>query len=457
VSGRLEPGQRLPSTRDLARQFDLSRGTAVTAFEMLLAEGYLESEIGSGTQVSRALPGGHEPGLETDGRARAPARRLSAAARRVTPFRPHGSASDRAFRANQPALDLFPTADWGRVAARTLRSASPSLLAGGDPLGHRSLRSAIAEYLTVSRGVACDANRVAVVSGMQEALAVIAMVLLDPGDTVCVEDPGYAGAARVMHALGARVRSVPIDDDGARVPPPRVRARLAYLTPAHQFPLAISMPMARRLEWLAWARASGAVLLEDDYDSEFRYAGHPVSALQGLDRDGVVVFAGSFSKVLCPSLRVGYLVLPGDLVDPVAAMLSVLTRHTSLLNQAVLARFMTEGHFARHLRRMRDVYAERHQALVDGSRRWLGGQLEVRAVNAGLQTVGLLAAELDGIDVAHRAAAHDVEVVPLARHARSPLDRDGLQIGFAAVPPAEIARGLQMLARVLGRRPRRRD
>jgi GntR family transcriptional regulator / MocR family aminotransferase len=457
TSGRLEPGRRLPSTRDLARQFDLSRGTAVTAFEMLLAEGYLESESGSGTRVSRGLPEATHPAPVARGGARVPPRRLSAAARRVTPFRQHTSASDQAFRANQPALDLFPTAEWARVASHSLRSASPSMLVGGDPLGYRPLRSAIADYLTVSRGVTCETDRIAVVSGMQEALTVVGMALVDPGDTVCIEDPGYVGAVRAMQALGARVRSVPVDDAGARVPGARVPARLAYLTPAHQFPLAVSMTMARRLEWLTWARSAGAVLFEDDYDSEFRYSGHPVSALQALDRDGVVVFAGSFSKVLCPSIRVGYLVLPADLVDPVAALLSVLTRHASLLNQMALARFMAEGHFARHLRRMRDVYAERHRALVDGARQWLDEALEVRAVNAGLQTVGLLTGERAGVEVARQAAAHDVEVVPLARHARIPLERDGLLLGFAAVPPAEIARGLQVLARGLGgsRRHRR--
>jgi GntR family transcriptional regulator/MocR family aminotransferase len=456
VNGRLEPGRRLPSTRDLAGQYDLSRGTAVTAFEMLLAEGYLESASGSGTRVSQALPGARAVSRDLH-KGVGPARRLSAASRRLTPFRQHDAASSKAFRANQPALDLFPTADWARAATRTLRHAPSSLLVGGDARGYRPLRSAIAEYLAVSRGVACDADRVVVVSGMQEALALTATVLVNPGDRVHVEDPGYVGAARVMQALGARLESVAIDDDGARVPATRTQATLAYLTPAHQFPLAVSMTMARRQQWLAWAPTTGAVIFEDDYDSEFRYAGHPVSALQGLDRDGVVLFAGSFSKVLCPSLRIGYLVLPPDLVDPFSAALSVMSRQASPLSQAILARFIDEGHFARHLRRMRDVYAERHAALIDGARRWLQGRLDVRAVNAGLQTVGLLAPGHDGADLAGRAAEHDVEVAPLARHARSPLERNGVQMGFAAVPPDEIARGVQVLARLLDGRPLTRE
>ena len=456
VNGRLEPGRRLPSTRDLAGQYDLSRGTAVTAFEMLLAEGYLESASGSGTRVSDALPAVRPGGRAQNKGVGSPPRRLSAAAHRVTPFRQHDSASQSAFRANQPALDLFPAKDWAKAAMRTLRHAPGSLLVGGDPRGYQPLRSAIAEYLAVSRGVLCDADRIVVVSGMQEALALTATVLVNAGDRVHLEDPGYVGAARVMRTLGARLESVAVDEDGAQVPSTRTQATLAYLTPAHQFPLAVSMTMARRQQWLAWARTTGAVIFEDDYDSEFRYAGHPVSALQGLDRDGVVVFAGSFSKVLCPSLRVGYLVLPPDLVEPFSATLSVMSRHASPMSQAILARFIDEGHFARHLRRMRDVYAERHAALIDSARRWLKGRLDVRAVNAGLQTVGWLPRGYDGVDVAKRAAEHDVEVVPLARHARSPLQRDGVQMGFAAVPPDEIARGVQVLAGVLDGRPPRR-
>jgi len=453
TQGRLEPGCRLPSTRDLARQFGLSRGTVVTAFDMLLAEGYVEATSGSGTRVSRALSRAWRAGRAAAmGSAPSSQRRLSAAARRLTAFPQHRAASHRAFRANQPALDLFPTSDWARVAARTLRDASASLLAGGDPLGYRPLRVAIAEYLAVSRGVVCDPDRIAVVSGTQEALATVATVLVDPGDTVCLEDPGYGGASRVMQAVGARVQSVPIDGEGARVPSTRTRAALAYLTPAHQFPLAVSMTMTRRLEWLRWANHTGAVIFEDDYDSEFRYAGHPVAALQGLDRDGVVVFAGSFSKVLYPSLRLGYLVLPSDLVDPVAAVLSVMSRHASIPNQAALARFMADGHFARHLRRMRDAYAERHSALVEGARRWLEGRLEVRPVTAGLQTVGLLPPDVDSAGIVRAAAGLGVEVVSIRRYARAALDRDGLQLGFAAVPPAEIARGVQVLARLLEER-----
>jgi len=449
IAGRqLGPGQRLPATRDLARQYGVSRGTVVAAFELLHADGYVEGRTGSGTRVSAALPAG-----PAELRAGAPVvarpRRLSRAARRVTPFVQHAAASARAFRANQPDLDLFPAAEWARVASRSVRRATADLRLGCEPLGYPPLREALADYLTLSRGVSCTPARIAVVSGVQEALAAVAHLFVNPGDVVGLEDPGYTGAHRVFASAGARVLPIGIDADGARVPDRRVVMRLAYLTPAHQFPLGMAMSLARRVQWLAWARATGAVLVEDDYDSEFRYAGRPMPALQGLDHDGAVIFVGSLSKVLCPSVRVGYLVVPDDLVDPVAAWLSVSSRHVSPLLQATLAAFIAEGHFARHLRRARDVYAARLGALVEGSARWLAGRLEVTRVEVGLQTVGYLTGGATGEAVVRAAAERDVEVRALGRYARTRPVRDGLQLGFAAADEAEIGRGLRELARVL--------
>ncbi|MGE0363808.1 MAG: PLP-dependent aminotransferase family protein [Vicinamibacterales bacterium] len=449
ITGRqLGPGHRLPATRDLARQYAVSRGTVVAAFELLYADGYVEGRIGSGTRVSAMLPAADAVAPRDVARSARP-RRLSHAARRVAPFVQHPGASARAFRANQPALELFPAAVWARVASRAVRRASADLRLGCDPLGYAPLRHAIADYLTVSRGVSCTAARIAVVSGVQEALAVVAHLLVNPGDAVGLEDPGYTGAHRVFASAGARVRPIALDADGAVVPGGRAALRLAYLTPAHQFPLGMAMSLARRVHWLAWARATGAVLVEDDYDSEFRYSGRPLSALQGLDHDGHVIFVGSLSKVLCPAVRVGYLVVPDDLVDPVAAWLSVSSRHVSPLLQATLADFMADGHFARHLRRARDVYAARRGALLEGADRWLRGRLDVVPVEVGLQTVGYLSGDAGAEAVARAAAARDVEVRALSRYARSRPVRDGLQLGFAAADETEIGRGLRELARVL--------
>jgi GntR family transcriptional regulator / MocR family aminotransferase len=454
LAGRLRPGERLPATRDLARQYGLSRGTIVGAFEQLMSEGYLEARVGSGTRVARTLPEGL---LEAAHRARAPSppartrpRRISKYGLRVRRFPDLEAGPARAFRANRPALDLFPAALWAQLAARRLRRAPPDLLLGCAPLGYRPLQEAVATYLTTSRGVECAPEQVAIVSGVQEALDLVARMLLDPGDRVAIEDPGYIGAAFVFEAVGATVVPIATDGEGITLDRPALAgARLVYVTPAHQFPLGVGMSLARRLALLEWAHATGAAIFEDDYDSEYRYSGQPLPALQGLDRHGQVLFAGSFSKVLFPSLRLGYLVVPPDLVDRFAAAQSITHRHAPLLDQAALADFIAGGHFGRHLRRMRQVYAERLAALLASAGRRLPGLLEISSVEAGLQTVGWLQGGIDEEDAAQAAARRGVEVTPLGRYGRRRQPRAGLQLGFAAVDTGEIERGVRDLALAL--------
>lgn len=269
-----------------------------------------------------------------------------------------------------------------------------------------------------------------------------------------MEDPGYVGAARVFDAMGLKTISLGVDEQGAKLPGRGQTARLVYVTPAHQAPLGVTMSLARRLELLEWARRAGALIFEDDYDGEYRYSGRPVPALQGLDRHGVVLFVGSFSKVLFPALRLGYLVVPEDLVERFAAAKSILNRHAPVLEQTVLCEFLEAGHFGRHLRRMREVYSERLGVLLEESRRELAGLLEVSEIEAGLQTVGWLARGVDGRAAARASAERGVETVSLAGFYRSAEElaqrpRDGLQMGFAAVHPREIRRGVEELARVL--------
>lgn len=450
LEGRLRPGARLPATRDLARQYDLSRGTIVNAFEQLRSEGYIDGSIGSGTYVSQVLPEellhvSRRPDKKSDTQPKQK-RQVSDYAKRVEIFHGLDIRHTRAFRANLPAVDLFPTSLWVQVATHRLRRVSVNLLLGCEPLGYRPLRQAIADYLNTSRGVKCTADQVAVVSGVQEALDITARVLLNPGDRVCMENPGYIGAAKVFEAAGAKISAIPVDNDGMELRQPSLRgARLIYITPGHQFPLGITMSLPRRLELLEWCRRSGALLFEDDYDGEFRYSGHPVPALQGLDRHGLVLFAGSFSKVLFPSLRLGYLVLPPDLVDYFAATKSITNRHTQLLEQAILSDFIVEGHFGRHLRRMRQIYAERLAVLQESAKERLSGLLEVSEIEAGLQTVGWLPKGIDGEAAAEAAANHNVDVVPISRFSRGPIAREGLQLGFGAVDPKEIRRGIQDL------------
>ena len=442
LEGRLRPGARLPGTRDLAQQHGLSRGTIVAAFEQLAAEGYVEGSVGSGTYVSSVLPDEllhvgrvvRASDAPARGVGRAPRRHLSNYARNVQLFAGYEDRPTRAFRANLPALDLFPMTLWTQLAARRLRRASVPLLRGCDPLGYPPLREAIADYLTSSRGVRCTAAEVAIVGGAQEALDLAARLFLERGDRVWMEDPGYPGASIAFEAAGAKITT-------------KLRgARLLYLTPAHQFPSGTTMPLARRLELLEWARTNGALIFEDDYDSEYRYEGRPLPALQGLDRHGVVLFAGTFSKVLFPSLRLGYLVAPPDLMPHIAAAISVTTRHAPLLEQAVLCDFLAGGHFARHLRRMREIYAERLGVLITSAHERLDGLLEISEVQAGLQTVGWLRDGVDGESAARAAAARNVEVTPLSRYARGPMQREGLQLGFAAIDAKEIRRGVRELA-----------
>ncbi len=451
LEGRLLSGAKLPATRDLALQYGLSRGTIVSAFELLKSEGYLRGTIGSGTYVSKVLPETllhvkREIGADSNLRRKKKSR-LSDYGRRVNLFSGFEIRPSRAFRPNVPALDLFPTALWAQITARRWRRASMQFLLGCDPMGYGPLRDAVANYLGTSRGVKCSPEQIAIVSGVQEALDLTARLVLNPGDRVSMENPGYPGALMAFEAVGAKVSAVRLDDDGMKVRSTSLHgSRLVYVTPGHQFPLGITMSLSRRLELLEWARKSGALIFEDDYDSEYRYSGRPIPAMQGFDRNESVIFAGSFSKVLFPALRLGYLVIPPDLMTRYEAAISLTTRHAPMPEQAVLCDFITEGHFGRHLRRMREVYAERLSILLESAREKLAGLLEISEIEAGLQTVGWLCEGIDGESATRAAAARGVEVFPLSRYTRGKVEREGLQLGFAAVDAREIRRGVQDLA-----------
>jgi GntR family transcriptional regulator/MocR family aminotransferase len=453
LSGSLSPGSRLPASRDLARQYHLSRGTILAAIDELQAEGYLEARRGSGTYVSKILPEhllqAHRAAEKKTNAATQKQQHLSAFASRIRPFSNYVHPTSTAFRTNLPALDLFPTVLWAEVAARRLRKASIQSLLGCGPLGYLPLREAVARYARSSRGVSCVADQVVIVSGIQEGLDLTARLLLDPGDKVLIEDPGYQGAYAVFRAAGAQLISAPIDAEGAA---PKERdfrnCRLLYVTPGHQFPMGATMSLRRRLELLAWAHKYETVIFEDDYDSEFRFSGRPVPAMQGLDRGGRVIFGGSFNKVLFPSLRLGYLILPPNLVDVYACTKALTTRHYPLLDQAVLCDFIEQGHFGRHLRRMRKTYGERLSVLLECGRMYLGEYLDLSNIEAGVQTIGLLRNNTSAETVAQRAALENVDVVPLSRYCCATSIAEGLQLGFAAVHEKEIRTAILKLARI---------
>jgi GntR family transcriptional regulator/MocR family aminotransferase len=449
LDGVVAPGTRLPSSRALATDLGISRTTSILALEQLLAEGYLSTRRGSGTYVAHELPDdlprvrrvrpvakARHPPLSARGAALAavlpPARRL--------PGPP------RAFRMGTPAVDLFPVRLWSQLTNRRLRSVSPAQLDYGDS---PALREAIAGYLQSARGTRCSSDDIMIVAGTQTGLDVMARLLLDPGDSAWVEEPGYPGARGALLGAGARIVPVPVDAEGldveAGVRRAR-RARLAYVTPSHQFPLGVLMSLSRRLALLKWASSAQAWVIEDDYDSEFRYGARPIPCLHGLDLDGRVIYVGSFSKTLFPALRLGFLIVPPDLRDRLVAARRSLDLQPPLLNQAVLADFLAEGHFERHLRRMRSVYRERLEAMTASAERFCGGVLRVRPVATGLHAV----ADLHGVDderVHQEAAARGVEATPLSMYFRNRAQApSGLVLGFGAVRPDASTGGMQRLA-----------
>jgi GntR family transcriptional regulator/MocR family aminotransferase len=324
----------------------------------------------------------------------------------------------------------------------------------GDPAGYQPLREAIAAYLGRSRGVRCDTEQVIIVAGSQQGLDLTARVLLDPGDAVWMEDPGYRGALAALTAAGARVVPVPVDDQGLDPVAGNRReahARLVYVTPSHQFPLGVVMTVSRRLELLKWAARRGAWVLEDDYDSEYRYRARPLAALQGLDTEGRVIYIGTFSKVLFPSLRLGYLVVPLDLIDTFTTGLAHTSGQARLFEQLVLADFMNEGHFERHIRRMRGLYQERQRALVAAAERDLKGILEVAADEAGIHLIGWLPRGASDRAASRAAVAEGVYTPPLSFYCLMERRRGGLLLGYACIDEGEIDSGVRRLAKALKR------
>ena len=469
LSGTLAPGVGLPSTRGFAEDLGVSRTTVLLAFGLLRAEGYIVATEASGTFVARELPdallvaarppkaeaGYRHPSLSRRGEAIVASPRSGPrigsrprSFRIGVPTAPRIAPAPRPFRIGTPAVDLFPVTTWARIAARHLRRITTVMLDYGEPGGHRPLREAIAAHVGVSRGIRCSADQVILVAGAQQGLDFAARMLLDPGDAAWLEEPGYLGARSALVAAGARIVPVPVDAEGLdvaagvrRAP----RARMAYVSPSHQYPLGVALSLERRLALLKWARSASAWILEDDYDSEYRYGCHPLTALHGLDPDGRVVYVGTFSKTLFPALRLGFLIVPEDLVDRFLMARAVADQHPPALEQVLLTDFIVEGHFSRHLRRMRGIYQERLEALLDSARRHAAGALTIRSADSGLQVVAELAPGIRNVAVSAAAAARDVEASPLSLYYLGESLTPGLLLGFASVDAERIERGMRQL------------
>ena len=445
VRGDLRAGQLVPSTRELARALRVSRLPVLDAYAQLLAEGYFETRVGAGTFIAASLPGRAEP------HAGPPAgeRRISALAAALPRYeRTPSSASLGPFQVGQPDLHSFPMEIWSKLMARHARRVRVKGLQYGDPMGLPELREVVAHYLRTSRAVRCEPRQIMIVSGSQQALDLSTRVLLDAGAPAWVEEPGYWLVHQVLKAAGCRAVPVPVDaeglDVGAGIRRKR-KARAAFVTPSHQYPLGVTMSATRRLQLLEWAQREGAWIVEDDYDSEYRYESMPVASLQGLDANARVIYVGTFSKVMFPSLRLGYLVVPPDLVERFAAMRRTMDLGPAHTTQAVMAEFIREGHFARHIRRMRPIYAARRRALVAAVERELGDRAAIAGDAAGMHLAVLLRDGHDDRAIAAEAARRSLVVSALSDAYAGDAPRPGFILGFGNTRESQIAGAVRQL------------
>ncbi|MFN3626488.1 PLP-dependent aminotransferase family protein [Parvibaculum sp.] len=460
LEGRLAPGARLPSSRLLASELGVGRNTVLAAYDQLTAEGYLEGQVGAGTVVAATLP---DSMLQLDRQAQgakpnpadANSRQLSkrgqalSATRRLTPGYARGIG--KPFQHGLPAIDEFPAMLWSRLLARHSRDTRTALFGYETGTGVEALREAIAVYAGAARGVTCTKDQVIVTVGAQGALDLAARMLLDPGDPVWVEDPGYLGARGALLGAGASLVPVPADEEGldvaqgiARHPAPR----LIYVTPSHQFPLGATLSLPRRLALIDHARQCGAFILEDDYDSEYRYQGRPIASLQGLDKAGTVIYMGTFAKTLFPALKLGYLIVPQSLVDAFAAAIRISGHVPPSAVQAALADFMAEGHYGAHIRRMRAIYAARRACLMESLGNELAPWLRAAPGEGGLQLSAFLPPGAGDRAMAAAATAAGLHVSPLSLY-RLEEGPPGLYMGYASIPEPALKRGARELADVL--------
>ncbi|MBX3505035.1 MAG: PLP-dependent aminotransferase family protein [Parvibaculum sp.] len=460
LAGRLGPGARLPSSRLLASELGVGRNTVLAAYEQLSAEGYLEGQVGAGTVVAATLP---DSLLELDRQARsakpkaanANMRRLSkrgqalSATRRTMPG--YTRAQARPFQHGLPGVDEFPAMLWSRLLARHSRDTRNGLFGYETGIGTEALREAIAAYAGAARGVACTRDQVIVTAGAQAALDLAARMLLDPGDPVWVEDPGYLGARGALLGAGAAIFPVPVDEEGIHVATGIERQaspRLIYVTPSHQFPLGATLSLPRRLALLDHARQCGAWLLEDDYDSEYRYQGRPIASLQGLDKADTVIYMGTFAKTLFPAIRIGYLIVPEALVEAFAAAIRITGHVPPAAVQAALADFIAEGHYGAHVRRMRAIYAARRACLMESLDNELAPWLRAAPGEGGLQLAAFLPDGADDRAIAAAAMEAGIHVTPLSLY-RLEAGRPGLYMGYAAIPEPALKRAARDLAGIL--------
>ncbi|HXT24952.1 MAG TPA: PLP-dependent aminotransferase family protein [Candidatus Eisenbacteria bacterium] len=453
---RLRPGQQVPSSRALASELGLSRIPILSAYSQLLAEGYFESRSGAGTFVSTSLPEQllsiEYRGNGASSKSASGPRRLSSRSAVLPRFNPAPWLFGwGAFAVSQLALDHFPFRIWSSLMTRHCRRIRISSLHFSDPAGSLEFRKAIASYLRTARAVNCEPEQILVVNGSQQALEISARALLDRGDRVWMEEPGYALARQVLQMAGCELVPVPVDEEGMNVNAGIKlcrKARVAFVTPSHQFPLGVTMSASRRLQLLDWAQSTGSWIMEDDYDSEYRYETMPVASLQGIDRHSRVIYIGTFSKTLFPSLRLGYMVVPLDLVDRFVAVRHAMDIYPPHLYQGVLTDFIREGHFARHIRRTRVLYQERRNALMDALRDQFGQRVQLLGGEAGLHLVAKLAKGIKDKQVSLHAAKQKLWLWPLSPYYLGE-SQQGFVLGFGSTSARDIPGAVRKLRSLL--------
>jgi GntR family transcriptional regulator/MocR family aminotransferase len=454
LSGTLRPGTKLPSTRELAAQLGVSRSAVVAAFEQLLAEGYTFGRKGAGTYIASDLP---EPFAAVRGRRKRPA---SAAQTAASPHELGGfldvtsQNDERPFNLGRTLVDARTAELWRKLSARSLRSLGRQHLGYADPRGMLELRRSVCDYLRAARAVLCEPEQVMITAGTQQALDIVIRVMQGSDREVWIEDPGYALTRLVLVAAGVKVCPIPVDQHGINVAEGIRRApkaRAVFITPSHQFPKGVALSMARRLELLAWARESGAWIVEDDYASEFRYGGRPLASLQGLDEAERVIYIGTLNKALFPGLRLGYAVVPPSLAQAFVTTRYLMDRQPSSLCQAVVTAFMEEGHFAAHIRRMRQMYRNQRDALVAALRRRLGDHLTVDPPDQGMHLVAYTRRGLSDVRIERMAREHGVVVRAMSRLYVEAPAQSALMLGFSGYPLPLIAPAVTRLARAFER------
>ncbi len=458
---KLADGTKLPSHRDLSEAFGVSRNTLVNALDQLVAEGYLITRVGAGTFVTNQLP---EVSIQTPEtrkgmkKERSHRRGLSRFGQSlISQYNPRwylpALARHNLFRSALPDKTAFPFKIWDKINRKYLLDQQSAIFDfNPDPRGYGPLRESLANYLRTARAVQCDADQIIIFTGTEQTAYLAARILLESGDTAWVEAPGFPGAARAFAAAGAAVAPIPVDRQGLdfdaaiNMAP---QAKLAYVTPSHHFPTGSTMSLQRRLELLHWAKNRNSWIIEDDYDSEFRYHGRPLPALQGLDTYGRVIYCGTFNNVLFPGLRLDYAVLPRELIEPMMAARTLLDMHIATLNQAVIADFIQEGHFVRHIRRMRKHYAKRKDALVSALQAQANGLIKIGDSDGGMHICGWLPDHINDEQIHLAAAAEGIQVVPLSRFYQSQPKRMGLVLGFTACKEEDLYAGVAKLLRII--------